>query len=144
MPYNFFCRIQYFSKFYSALSCRYRGIHPSKIFQWSKSTVSRPIKYEGMLFMADGRQIVLGKFIAIGDCSTWLMARSIANHEGINTWIWWPDKSTELWKYLFLKVIVKSFQRLCHGYLYILFVKLTAEIGYCFWKIRSADCVSGG
>ena len=27
------------------------------------------------------------------------------------------DQSTELWKYLFLKLIVKSFQMLCHGQL---------------------------
>ena len=42
--------------------------------------------------------------------------------------------SPELWKYLFLKLNVKSFQRLCHGQLDldILFVKLAAQIGYWF------------
>ena len=37
-----------------------------------------------------------------------------------------PDHLTELQKHLFLKLIVKSFQRLCHGQLDldILFVKL--------------------
>ena len=49
--------------FYSTLSCKYWGIHPNKIFQWSRGIVSRPIKYGGKLFMADGGQIVLGKFI---------------------------------------------------------------------------------
>ena len=39
------------------------------IFQWSKGIMSRPIKYGGKLFMADGGQIVVGKFM--GDCSTW-------------------------------------------------------------------------
>ena len=58
-----FCQIQYFNKFYSALSRKYWGIHPNKISQWSKSIVSRPIKYEEKLFMADGGQIDLGKFI---------------------------------------------------------------------------------
>ena len=33
------------------------------IFQWSKGIVSLPIKYGGKLFIADGGQIVLGKFI---------------------------------------------------------------------------------
>ena len=109
--YNPFCQIQYFSKFYSALSCKYSGIHPNKIFQWSKG----PIKYRGKLFMADGEQTVLGKFIGTLFNMRGLMIRSIANHEGIYTWRWSPDKSTELWKYLFLKLIVESFQRLCHG-----------------------------
>ena len=36
------------------------------------------------------------------------------NHEGIYTWSLSPDQSAELWKYLFLKLIFKSFQRLCH------------------------------
>ena len=31
--------------------------------------MSLPIKYRGKFFMADGGQIVLGKFI--GDCPTW-------------------------------------------------------------------------
>ena len=57
------CQIQYFIKFYSAISCKYWGIHPNKIFQWSKGIVSHPIRYGGKLFMADGRNIVLGKFI---------------------------------------------------------------------------------
>ena len=97
----------------------------------------------GKLFMADGEQIVLGKFIEglLGG----LVVRSIANHEAIYTWRESPDHSTELWKYLFLKLITKSFQRLCHGCLDIdiLFVKLTAQIRHCFWKIRSVHCVSG-
>ena len=38
-------------------------MHPNKIFQWNKGIVSGPIKYGGKLFMADGGQIVLGKFI---------------------------------------------------------------------------------
>ena len=48
-------------------------------------------------------------------------------------------------KYLFLNLIAKSFQRLSYGYLdlYILFVKLAAQIGYCFWKIRSAHYLRG-
>ena len=50
LSYNPFYQIQYFSKFYSALSR-------------SKGIVSRPMKYGGKLFMADGGQIVLGKFI---------------------------------------------------------------------------------
>ena len=68
-----------------------------------------------------------------------------ADHEGIYTWIQNHDQSTELWKYLFLKLIVKSFQRLCNGQLDldILFVKLTAQIGYWIWKIPSAHCVLG-
>ena len=32
------------------------------IFQWSKGKVSHPIKYGGKLYIADGGQIVLGKF----------------------------------------------------------------------------------
>ena len=32
-------------------------------FQWSNSMVSRPIKFGGKLFIADGKQIVLSKFI---------------------------------------------------------------------------------
>ena len=111
LPYNLFCQIQHFSKFYPALSCKYWGIHPNKIFQWSKG----PIKYTGKLFVADGGQTVLGKFIGTLFNMRGLMIRSIANHEGIYTWRWSPDKSTELWKYLFLKLIVESFQRLCHG-----------------------------
>ena len=55
--------MKYFTKFYSALSCKYWGIHPNKIFQWCKGIVSRPIKYGENLFMVDGGQIVLGKFI---------------------------------------------------------------------------------
>ena len=57
------CQIQYFINFYSAISCKYWGIHPNKIFQWSKGIVSHPIRYGGKLFRADGRNIVLGKFI---------------------------------------------------------------------------------
>ena len=38
-------------------------MQPKKILEWSKDIVSRPIKYGGKLFMADGGQIVLGKFI---------------------------------------------------------------------------------
>ena len=38
-------------------------MHPNKIFQWNKGIVSGPIKYGGKLFMADGGQIVLVKFI---------------------------------------------------------------------------------
>ena len=38
-------------------------MHPNKIFQWSKGIVPRLIKYEGKILMADGGQIVLGKFI---------------------------------------------------------------------------------
>ena len=34
-----------------------------KIFQWNKDLASRPIKYGEKLFMADGGQIILGKFI---------------------------------------------------------------------------------
>ena len=63
LPYNPFCQIQYFSKFYSALSCKYWEIHPNKIFQWSNGIVSCPIKYGGKLFMADEGQNVLGRFI---------------------------------------------------------------------------------
>ena len=33
------------------------------IFHWSKGIVSRPIKHGGKLFMADGGQIVSGKFL---------------------------------------------------------------------------------
>ena len=33
------------------------------IFHWSKGIVSRPKKYGGKLFMADGGQIVLDKLI---------------------------------------------------------------------------------
>ena len=38
-----------------------------------------------------------------------------------------PGQLTELWKYLFLKLFVKNFQRLCHVQLDpdILFVKFT-------------------
>ena len=38
-----------------------------------------------------------------------------------------PDQLTELWKYLFLKLFVKNFHRLCHVQLDLdnLFVKLT-------------------
>ena len=45
--------------------------------------MSCPIKYGGKLFMADGEQIVLGKFIEglLGG----LVVRSIANHEAIYT-----------------------------------------------------------
>ena len=58
-----FFQIQYFSKFYSGLSCKYWGMHPNKIFQWRKGIVSCPIKYGKKIFMADGGQIILGKFI---------------------------------------------------------------------------------
>ena len=78
------------------------------------------------------------KTVNLKTCHSW---RDI--HLKIN--ILSPDQSTELWKYLFLKLIVKSFQRLCHVQLDlgILFVKLTAQIGYCIWKILSAHYVSG-
>ena len=33
------------------------------IFKWSKGLVPHPIKYGGKLFMANGGQIALGKFI---------------------------------------------------------------------------------
>ena len=59
----FFYQVQYFGKFYCALSCKYWGIHPNKIFQWGKGILSRPIKYGEKLFMADEGQIVLDKFI---------------------------------------------------------------------------------
>ena len=38
----------------------------------------------------------------------------------------------KIWKYIFLKLIVKSFQRPCYVQLDldILFIKLTAQIGY--------------
>ena len=44
--------------------------------------MSRPMKYGGTLFMEDGGQIVLGKFIEGTALHEGLMVRSIANHEG--------------------------------------------------------------
>ena len=42
-----------------------------------------------------------------------------------------PDQSTELWKHLYLKLIVKRFQRLCHVQSELaIFVKLTAQIDF--------------
>ena len=38
-------------------------MHANKILQWSKGIVSRPITYGEKVFMADGGQIVLRKFI---------------------------------------------------------------------------------
>ena len=47
------------------------------IFQWSKGTVSRPITYGGKLFMADGEQIVLCKFITTTRSKkVWVMLKS--------------------------------------------------------------------
>ena len=36
------------------------------IFQWSKGIVSRPIKYRGKLFMADGGQVIGRVFYSEG------------------------------------------------------------------------------
>ena len=36
---------------------------PEQDVQWSKGIVSRIIKYGGKLFVSDGGQIILGKFI---------------------------------------------------------------------------------
>ena len=47
--------------------------------------MSRPIKYGGKLFMVDGGQIVLGKFIGRTALHVGSMVRSNANHEGIYT-----------------------------------------------------------
>ena len=140
MSYNPFYQIQYFSKFYSALSYKYSGIHPNKIFQWSKG----PIKYRAKLFMADGEQTVLGKFIGALFNMRGLMIRSTANHEGIYTWRWSPDRSTELWKYLFL--IVESFVRNVVSWLtwpWCFICKVNSTNRYCFRKIHSAHCVLG-
>ena len=42
-----------------------------------------------------------------------------------------PDQSTELWKHLYLKLIIKRFQRLCHVQSELaIFVKLTAQIDF--------------
>ena len=68
-----------------------------------------------------------------------------ANHKGIYTWRQSSDRSTELWKYLFLKLIIRSFQMLClvQTDLAILFVKLTAQKEYWIWKMPSAHDASG-
>ena len=56
-----------------------------------------------------------------------------ANHVGIYiyTWRWSPDHTTQIWRDLFLRLIVYAFQRLCHFQpdLDILFVKITTKIG---------------
>ena len=57
-----------FSKFYSELPCKYWGVYPNKISQWSKSIVFNSIKYGGRLFMADVGQLFLANLL---DCSTW-------------------------------------------------------------------------
>ena len=47
------------------------------IFQWSKGIVSRPITYGEKLFMADGEQIVLCKFITTTwSKKVWVMLKS--------------------------------------------------------------------
>ena len=52
----------------------------------------------------------------------------------------WP----KLWKYLYLKLIVKKFQRLCHVQSDLkMFVKLIVQIGDCIRKIPSALCLRG-
>ena len=52
----------------------------------------------------------------------------------------WP----KLWKYLFLKLIVKRFQRLCRVQPDLdLFVMLTVQIGDCIRKAPSPDYASG-
>ena len=52
----------------------------------------------------------------------------------------WP----KLWKYLYLKLIVKRFQRLCHVQPGLdIFVKLTVQIGDCIRKTPSAHYASG-
>ena len=55
--------MEYVSQFCAALSCKYSGMHSYMIFQWSKGIVPYSIKYGGKLFMEDGGQIILGKFI---------------------------------------------------------------------------------
>ena len=67
-----------------------------------------------------------------------------ANHEVIYTWRQNPDYSTELWKYLYLKLIFKRFQRLhrVQPDLDILFVNLNAQIGDCIRKTSSAPYAS--
>ena len=49
-----------------------------------------------------------------------------------------------LWKYLYLKLIVKKFQRLCHVQPDLdIFIKLIVQIGNCIRKTPSAYYASG-
>ena len=52
----------------------------------------------------------------------------------------WP----ELWRYLYLYLIVKRFQMLCHDQPDLnIFVKLIVQIGDCIRKTPSANYASG-
>ena len=58
------------------------------------------------------------------------------NHGGIFTWRWWSlDHSIELWKDLFLKLIVKRGQRLCR----VQFSSCDPELGYWYiiWTVNT-------
>ena len=49
----------------------------------------------------------------------------------------------KLWKYLYLRLIVKKFQKLCHVQPDLdIFVKLTVQIGDCIRKTSSAHYAS--
>ena len=72
---DLFCLTILFAKFNILASfilhflANIEGYTPTRFSNGAKDIVFRPIKYGGKLFMADGGQIVLGKFI--GDCPTW-------------------------------------------------------------------------
>ena len=83
---DLFCLTILFAKFNILASfilhflANIEGYTPNKIFLWSKGIVSRPIKYEGKLFMADGGQLFWVTVLHGG-----LMIISTANREGIYT-----------------------------------------------------------
>ena len=55
-----------------------------------------------------------------------------------------PIKYGETFFYLYLKLIVKRFQSLCHVQPDLeIFLKLTVQIGECIRKTPSAHCASG-
>ena len=62
-----FAKFNIFASFILHFLANIEGYTPA-IFSNGARAVSHPIKYGGKLFMADGGQIVLGKFT--GDCST--------------------------------------------------------------------------
>ena len=116
--------------------------------------------YGGWLFYFRGtsHQILPsrdGSFInAFSSSLDTVYLKIFASHVGIFTWSQSPDHSTELWKDLYLMVIVKRVQRLCHaqfpacwlwpGILIYCFETLTPEIGVWIWKAPFVHYTCGG
>ena len=89
-----------------------------------------------------------------GGCSTWRINDQMMACQGLGNFIFpfsqsWRDihlktKSwPKLWKYLYLMLINKKFERFCHQPDLDIYVKLTVQIRDCIRKTPSAHYASG-